>query len=132
LLDNQLKYADNNILTFSNDAKKDYLLLLKKLKSANKGVGILASVEKLALPIYQVCEDLQLSIPQDIQVISFSNSDSAAFLHPPLTTITQPAFEIGKTAASLLVKALGRRNFELRNEEIIVPSTLVVRKSTIG
>jgi len=93
---------------------------------------VLASVEKLALPIYQACEDLQLSIPQDIQVISFSNSDSAAFLHPPLTTITQPAFEIGKTAASLLVKALGRRNFELRNEEIIVPSTLVVRKSTIG
>ena len=131
LLDNHLKYADNNILTFSNDAKKDYLLLQKKLKSANKGVGILASVEKLALPIYKACEDLQLSIPEDVQVISFSNSDSAAFLHPPLTTVTQPAFEIGKTAASLLVKALERKNYELPLEEIVIPSDLIIRRSTL-
>ncbi len=131
LLNNQLKYTDNNIFTFSNDAKKDYLLLQKKLKSTNKGVGILASVEKLALPIYKACEDLQLSIPEDVQVISFSNSDSAAFLHPPLTTVTQPAFEIGKTAASLLVKALERKNYELPLEEIVIPSDLIIRKSTL-
>ncbi len=131
MLDNQLKYADNNIFTFSNDAKKDYLLLQKKLKSTNKGVGILASVEKLALPIYKACEDLQLSIPEDVQVISFSNSDSAAFLHPPLTTVTQPAFEIGKTAASLLVKALERKNYELPLEEIVIPSDLIIRRSTL-
>ena len=132
LLDHQLKFDAGNILSFNNDAKKDYLLLKKKLKSIKKGVGILASVEKLALPVYQACEDLQLSIPEDVQLISFSNLDTAAFLHPPLTTVTQPAFEMGKTAATILVKALERKNFELAGEEIIIPAALVLRKSTKG
>lgn len=130
LLDNHLKFTEKNIVAFQNDATKDYLLLKRKLKSSKRPDGIVASVEKLALPVYQACEELQLNIPGDVQIIGFSNLDTASFLNPPLTTITQPAFEIGKTAAALLVKALGRRNFELRNEEIIISSTLVMRKST--
>ena len=132
LLENQLKFTDNNILSFNNDAKKDYLRLKKKLQSPKRPDAIVASVEKLALPVYQACEELQFRIPDNVQVISFSNVDTAAFLNPPLTTITQPAFEMGKAAAALLVKVLGRKNFELVNEEIIIDATLVFRKSTKG
>ena len=130
LLKHDLKFTENNILNFGNDVKRDHLLLKKKLQSTKRPDGILASVEKLALPVYQACEDLQLNIPDDIQVISFSNVDTAAFLNPPLTTITQPAFEMGKTAAIALVKALERKNFELADEVIVIPSTLTERKST--
>ncbi len=130
LLDNRLAFIEKNILTFQNDSKKDYLLLKKKLNLTKRADGVIASVEKLALPVYQACEELRLNIPGDVQVIGFSNLDTAAFLNPPLTTITQPAFEIGKTAAALLVKALGRKKIELANEEIIIPSTLVLRRST--
>ncbi|MBC7511120.1 MAG: LacI family DNA-binding transcriptional regulator [Ferruginibacter sp.] len=132
LLENQLKFTDNNILSFNNDVKKDYLRLKEKLQSPKRPDAIVASVEKLALPVYQACEELQFRIPDNVQVISFSNVDTAAFLNPPLTTITQPAFEMGKAAAALLVKALGRKNFELVNEEIIIDATLVFRKSTKG
>ena len=132
LLDNGLKFTDKNIIAFQNDAVKDYLLLKRKLSAAKRPDGIVASVEKLALPVYQACEELQLNIPGDVQVIGFSNLDTASFLNPPLTTITQPAFEIGRTATALLVKALGRMNFELASENIIIPSMLVVRKSTKG
>ena len=130
LNDNRIKVKENNILTFNNDPKSDYLLLKKKLQSPKRADGILASVEKLAVTIYQACTDLQLSIPGDIQVISFSNLDTASFLNPPLTTIVQPAFEIGKTAAAILMKALLRKKFELQKEDIIIPSTLMLRRST--
>ena len=130
LTDNQLKSVDKNILAFNNDPKADYLLLLKKLKSKNRADGILASVEKLALPVYQACEALGIEIPRDLQLISFSNIETAAFLNPPLTTIEQPAFDIGKTAAAILVRALERKQFELQNEVIILPATMVLRKST--
>lgn len=130
LLDHGIEVNDNDIITFSNDSNTDYLILKKKLKSPRRAEGILVSVEKLAITVYQACEDLRLSIPGDIQVISFSNLDTAAFLNPPLTTIMQPAFEMGKTAASVLVKALARKKFELQKEEIIIPSALVLRRST--
>lgn len=132
LLDNKLKFTTSNIISFNNDVKRDYLVLKKKLKQANKGIGIIASVEKLALPVYKACEELQLRIPEDVQLICFSNVETAAFLHPPLTTITQPAFEMGKTAAAMLVKALERKNFTLPVEEIVVNAVLVLRKTTKG
>jgi len=130
LHDNGMKVKEKNILTFNNDPKNDFLLLKKKLQTAKRADGILASVEKLAVTIYQACYDLQLSIPEDIQVISFSNLDTASFLNPPLTTIVQPAFEIGKTAAAILMKALLGKKFELPKEDIIIPSALILRKST--
>ena len=130
LLDNGLKFTDKNIIAFKNDAVKDYLLLKRKLSAAKRPDGIVASVEKLSLPVYQACEELQLNIPGDVQVIGFSNLDTVSFLNPPLTTITQPAFEIGKTATALLVKALGRKYVELESENIVIPSILIVRKST--
>ncbi len=129
LLDHQIKISDKNILNFNNDLIIDPLLLKKTLTSTKNIDGIIASVEKLAITVYQVCEELKIKIPEDIQIVSFSNLDTAAYLNPPLTTITQPAFEIGKTAASLLIKALEKK-IDLVNEVIIIPSTLIVRKST--
>jgi LacI family transcriptional regulator len=130
LLEQGLEIDNRNILMLNNDQRTNYLLLKRKLQARNRADGIIASVEKLATIIYQACADLALKIPADLQVISFSNLETAAFLDPPLTTVSQPAFEMGKTAASILVKALGRKKIELPQEEIIIPSTLVVRGST--
>jgi len=69
-------------------------------------------------------------IPADLQLISFSNLDTASFLNPPLTTITQPAYEIGQAAATILVKALEKKNFVIPNENVVIPSVLTIRKST--
>jgi LacI family transcriptional regulator len=130
LQDKGIEISNQNILQFKNEPKKDYLLLKNKLKSPNRADGILASVEKFAFTIYQACEALQLSIPNDIQVISFSNLEAASFMNPPLTTVAQPAFEMGKTAATILMKALARKKAEIPEEDIVLPSSFVVRKST--
>ena len=90
----------------------------------------MASVEKLTTPVYEVCEDLNLKIPGDIKVVCFSNLDTASILNPSLTTITQPAFEMGKMAAEVLFKTLQKRNIHLTKESVVIPSSLVVRKST--
>jgi LacI family transcriptional regulator len=91
--------------------------------------GLIASVEKLTITVYHVCYELKLKIPQHVKVISFSNLSSALILNPSLTTITQPAFEIGEAAASLLFKALEKRNFILKNENVVLPSKLSIRNS---
>ena len=130
LTEQGLAVDESNLITFDQDFKGSYLRLKARLHGANRPDGVLASVEKLAIPIYQACEELNLGIPGDLQVISFSNLETAAYLNPPLTTITQPAFEIGKTAATALMSALKRKGSLLVREEIIIPSVLVIRKST--
>jgi LacI family transcriptional regulator len=113
-----------------DNREKNYEMIKALLKSKDRPDGIFASVEHLAITSYLVCKDLGLRIPKDLKVISFSNLETAALLNPPLTTITQPAYEIGKEAASILLKSLTKKNFQLTNSKLVLPSRLIEREST--
>lgn len=82
------------------------------------------------MPVYKACAALKLKIPGDVKVVCFSNLETAPILNPSLTTITQPAFEMGKIAATLLFKVLGKSNFDLAKESLVISSALEVRDST--
>ncbi|NML22197.1 LacI family transcriptional regulator [Pseudoflavitalea sp. G-6-1-2] len=114
----------------ANDNEANYKAIVNLLKKKNRPDGIFASVEKLAILSYQACEELKLKIPEDIKILGFSNLETAAWLNPSLTTITQPAFEIGKEAAALLFKTLEKKSMNFSDEKIMLNSKLIVRKST--
>lgn len=118
------------IVQCSNDLESNKEIIRNMLKNKVIPDGIIASVEKLTAAIYLVCKELGLSIPSAIKVISFTNLQSAAILNPALTTVTQPAFEMGKTAATVLFKALGKKSINLKRESVVIPSLLVQRDST--
>jgi LacI family transcriptional regulator len=130
LADHKLTADKKDVLLCTHDEHQNYLLISGLLKKKNKPNGIVASVEKLTTPVYQACLSLKLNIPEDVKLVCFSNLTTASILNPSLTTITQPAFEMGKEAAIVLFKALEKRNFNLKNESKIIPSTLIVRSST--
>lgn len=121
---------DEEVVQCSNHAATNLTLIKNLLSGANRPDGIIASVEKLAIPVYETCRDLQLNIPQDVKVICFSNLPVVTILDPPLSTIRQPAFEMGKAAATALFKALKKRNFNLKDDHTVIPSELIARAST--
>ncbi len=70
-----------------------------------------------------------IKVPQDIAVLGFDNRDFAALLNPPLTTLAQPNFDIGKNAANLLFKRIdGGLNGE--PEAVRISMALMLRQST--
>jgi LacI family transcriptional regulator len=58
-----------------------------------------------------------MHIPKDLKIIGFSNLYTAALLNPALTTVTQPAFEIGKQAATILHKMIEKKNITFFKNE---------------
>jgi len=130
LKDNNLASGESAILQCSNDATENYHLLKDLLSASERPDGLILSVEKLILPLYKVCDELQLSIPDTIKPVCFTNLKTAPILSPSLTTIEQPAYEIGETAANMLFKALGKRPVPLKDETIQIPSKLIIRNST--
>lgn len=92
--------------------------------------AIFCSVERLAIACYDVCNNLGLSIPNDIKIITFSCLNVARLLNPSLSTISQPAFEIGKTAAKLLLDEIEGKNEHDGNVNLSLPSTIIKRDST--
>jgi len=102
-------FPDDKELIMESGANGDEnYSLIKKLITEQKPDGILSSIEEL---------------------ISFSNLAHAELLNPSLTTINQPAFEIGVEAAGILFKIFNKRWYE-PNETIILKSNLIKREST--
>jgi LacI family transcriptional regulator len=118
------------LVNCSSDEQQTQYALKELLTRTDRPDAVLASAEKPATDIYNVCNQIGLRIPADLKVIAFSSMQIAALLHPPLSTITQPAFEMGKLAAALLFKALEKTSFKLEKECIVVPSVFVERGSS--
>lgn len=130
LLKHQMTIIEENILQCSQDDKVNKSIIEKMLKKKNRPNGIFASVEKLALISYEVCNELNLKIPEDVKVIGFSNLYTAGLLNPSLTTITQPAYDIGKEAANILFKLIEKRGNQIIPEQSVLNSILVERNSS--
>ena len=87
-------------------------------------------MEKLAIHAYEICAELKINIPTDIKNITFSNSYTAGLLKPSLTTITQPAFEMGREAASILFRLFEKKGHNFLLEKPVLNSILIERNST--
>jgi LacI family transcriptional regulator len=121
----------NMKVVYCTGSDNENVALIKKLLSGkNRPDGIVASVEKMATLTYLASHELGMVIPRDLKVIAFSTLETAPILNPPLTTITQPAFEMGKSAANLLFNGIEKKNFDLSNKRVIIPSMLTERAST--
>ena len=58
--------------------------------------------------------DRHLTVPTDIRVTGFNGFEFTQYVRPRLTTVTSPAYEMGKQGAALLLKRLSNGQFEER------------------
>ena len=132
LTKNNFENEKNLIVYCNGDEAKDKDMIRELLNGDDRPDGIFASVEKLAISAYEVCEELEINIPRDLKILCFSNLKTAGLLNPSMTTITQPAFEIGREAASILFKLVEKKGHNFLPEKTIIDSKLIVRNSTKG
>ena len=132
IAEHNLSEDECRIVDCTEDHDHNYDLIKDMMLGDNRPDGILATVEKLTTEIYLVCQQQNIDIPQQVKVVCFSNQPSAIILNPSLTTITQPAFEMGKAAATVLLRLLKNDTLRLKDESRVIPSTLIIRNSTTG
>lgn len=130
LKDHQIPFREELVVYCGNNAESNYAKIKSMLSAERAPDGIFASVEMLAILCYEACNELHISIPQQVKIISFSNLRTASLLNPSLSTITQPAFEIGRQAASALFSAFSKNQPALKDEKIVLISELIEREST--
>ncbi|MGN6179839.1 MAG: LacI family DNA-binding transcriptional regulator [Mucilaginibacter sp.] len=123
-----LPFKDDLIIDCTNDDARNYTILTNAFKTLAID-GVFASVERLAFATYSVCHDMHINIPGQVKVISFSSLEIASLLNPALTTITQPAYEMGMEAATLLFKMLEQD--DPVNDQVVLNSRIINRSSTL-
>lgn len=118
----------------SQIASEVTLAIKHLIESQLRPSAILTATDQLSKQALIALNNLGLRIPQDIAIAAFSNTDIAEILATPLTTIRQPAFEIGKTAAEKLVQLLKQQQrgiFPEKFEHVNLPMILSVRRSSL-
>jgi len=94
----------------------------------HRPTAIFCANDEMALGCIHEIKSAGLRVPDDISVIGFDDIRYAEICDPPLTTVYQPAEEIGKRVMYQLLKEIDQRGGEIGEAEI-VPHRLVIRKS---
>jgi LacI family transcriptional regulator len=71
-----------------------------------------------------------LRVPQDIAVVAIDDTWLSLMTTPPLTSVRQPLFDMGKRAVEVLLAAIADR--QQPPQQIVYPVSLVARASTVG
>ena len=68
--------------------------------------AIFAGSDDTAAGVLLAAQEAGLRVPEDLALVGFDDTAPASFMHPPLTTVRQPFFEMGQRAATLLLDAV--------------------------
>ena len=102
--------------------------LLRTRAAGPLPTAIFACDYLMALATLRVLRRHGLCVPEDVSLVAFDDPLSAAHLTPPLTTIRQPAYRLGRRAALRLLQSLPGETRPQGME--ILPVELIVREST--
>lgn len=100
----------------------------KLFSSENPPTALFAASDSMAIGAIRFLQDHGVKIPDDVEVIGFDNNEIAEFNNPPLSTVAQPRFEMGRMAAELLMKKIEDKN--AIPASVILPHELIFRAST--
>jgi LacI family transcriptional regulator len=104
--------------------------IIRRLLQEEKPDGAFTAIEKLAINMYEACHELKINIPDELKLVSFSNSPSAPLFCPSLSAIIQPAYEMGKEAASTLFKLIEKKSLLSYEKKVMLKASLCKRNSS--
>jgi LacI family transcriptional regulator len=98
------------------------------LQSQQRPTAVFAASNSLAIGLMRAVVACRLRCPEDVSVACFDDFEWAAVFHPRLTTVAQPAYDMGATAAALLFGRLdGSRSGA--PHEAVLQSVFTIRDS---
>lgn len=110
------------------DRLSGYEKSLLLLQFSPRPTAIFAANDLVALGVLAAMRELGLRCPEDVSLTGFDDLELASFTNPALTTVAQPAYQMGARAAALLFERL--RGEALPAQHIVMKTALKARDST--
>ena len=104
-----------------------YQAALNLLKLRSSPTAIFAANDLMALGAINALQDNDWHVPQQVAVVGYDNRDFAKIVRPRITTVSLPVYEMGRTAAELLVKHVAEGRQEA--DELRVKGRLYIRET---
>jgi len=117
----------------SVDDKGDIFLDASRLETSLAQMdGLFVFNDYIAYKLIQLCHKQGIAIPQDLRMIGYGNDAFGAYTYPSLSTVDQPAFEMGAVAARMLLNQIYSDPSHFEAQTQVLPTRLILRQSTQG
>lgn len=103
----------------------------KLLAMDERPTAVFCVSDILALSVISVAQESGLSVPEDITVTGFDDVDYTTMVHPYLTTVAQPCYEMGRHSVSMVLDIL-QKPAEAERGRRFLEHRLVCRESAAG
>src|SRR5690606_9550928 len=90
--------------------------------------AIFAVNDRKAIGCMLTLKKNNIRIGSEIGVVGFTNDPIASIISPTLTTVAEPAFDIGRISCELLLKHIHKSSFA--SQEVVLPGELIIRESS--
>jgi LacI family transcriptional regulator len=110
--------------------EKAFEKLNELLITNNLPTAIITTNNNITKKIYLYAKELNIKIPEQLSVIGFDDFPENEIFTPPVTSIRQPIFDIGRIATSILLGKIDGTANSL--SKIILKSELIIRGSVFS
>jgi len=125
-----LDLADQQVLLGDLTQKGGFEAAERLLDDAERPTAIVACNDLMALGAMSAIQKRGLEVGKDIALTGFDNIPMAEHSYPPLTTVHQPIYQIGKLVCEKLIQRLGGE--EVSPHQVILEPMLIIRQSSGG
>ncbi|TCO09690.1 LacI family DNA-binding transcriptional regulator [Natronoflexus pectinivorans] len=117
--------------TLKCDTREEVLTMRQHLLDIAPEIdGVFAVNDSTAIAIMQVLQQNGYKIPEQIKVIGFGDGPNATIASPPLSTVEQKGYEMGREAVRMLIQRLENPTAPINYQTKIITPTLKKRSST--
>lgn len=129
LNDNGVEFDSKFVFHGGYNEEEGYRGAEKFLRLAELPDAILAINDPVAVGMFLKFREAGIRVPEDVALVGFSDTPASALIEPGLTTVFQPAFDMGKAAAALLLKQFKAKD-KFVPENVVMDTRLLVRGSS--
>lgn len=126
LLDGGLEVDEQKIFLQSYTIESGYMGALALMERTYID-GIYCGNDLIAIGAIRAIKEKNIKIPEEIKIIGFDDISISQYIDPPLTTIKQPIYEMGKEAVKMLIGIIEKKDIEMTK---VLKTTIVERESS--
>jgi DNA-binding LacI/PurR family transcriptional regulator len=121
--------VDDSFIHIIEDKKENAKSLMTQILSGrDRPDAIFSTNNMMTLEILEAIKEMQLKVPDDISLIGYDETVWSQHLDPALTTVKQPAYEMGEIAATRVIQLINSKEKNEASTHLLEP-ILIVRVS---
>jgi LacI family transcriptional regulator len=129
LNENELQVCDTQVLWGSFTQESGYEMATTALTLSPRPTALFAANNFVAIGAIRALQEQNLRVPEDIALVSFDDIPPAFTINPFLTVARQPAREMGKQAARLLLERI-KGEAGRPCQQVVLSTEMIVRASS--